>query len=230
MLENFAASVSDATAPANLGWIALRLILALVAGCAVAWLAKGRQNDQSDGTLPITLVLMSVLIAMATQIIGDNIARAFSLVGALSIVRFRTAVPQTQDVAFVLSSVVVGMAIGAGQFAIAALGLAIVGCVVRQAHLVPCLGQSKAASNKCNLPSTTSMELMMTVGLSAATQIEQAISQVCQTYSLRGIETARKGAALKVSYSVVLAPGIDAPAAVVKLQQMNAVETVELRL
>jgi hypothetical protein len=43
-----------------------------------------------------TLVLLSILIAMVTQVIGDNVARAFSLVGALSIVRFRTVVRDTQ--------------------------------------------------------------------------------------------------------------------------------------
>ena len=50
---------------------------------------------------------------MVTQVIGDNVARAFSLVGALSIVRFRTVVRDTQDTAFVIFAVVVGMAVGA---------------------------------------------------------------------------------------------------------------------
>src|SRR2546430_13730647 len=46
----------------------------------------------------------------STQVIGDNVARAFSLVGALSIVRFRTVVRDTQDTAYVIFAVVVGMA------------------------------------------------------------------------------------------------------------------------
>src|SRR2546430_8185921 len=85
----------------------------------------------------------------STQVIGDNVARAFSLVGALSIVRFRTVVRDTQDTAFVIFSVVVGMAIGAAHtdttsagligylagYRIAALGLLVVGLaafVIRQ--------------------------------------------------------------------------------------------------
>ena len=51
-------------------------------------------------------MLLSILIAMVTQVIGDNIARAFSLVGALSIVRFRTVVRDTQDTAYVIFAVV----------------------------------------------------------------------------------------------------------------------------
>jgi len=68
-----------------------------------------------------------VLIAMVTQVIGDNVARAFSLVGALSIVRFRTVVQDTKDTAFVIFAVIVGMAVGAGQYTVAVCGLAAVG-------------------------------------------------------------------------------------------------------
>src|SRR3712207_7596331 len=61
--------------------------------------------------------------AMVTQVIGDNIARAFSLVGALSIVRFRTVVRDTQDTAYVIFAVAVGMAVGAGHPMLAASGM-----------------------------------------------------------------------------------------------------------
>jgi uncharacterized membrane protein YhiD involved in acid resistance len=61
-------------------------------------------------------VLLSVLLSLATLVIGDNVARAFSIVGALSIVRFRTVVRDTRDTAFVIAAVTVGMAAGAGYF------------------------------------------------------------------------------------------------------------------
>ena len=70
-----------------------------------------------------------MLIAMVTQVIGDNVARAFSLVGALAIVRFRTVVRDTQDTAFVMLSVVVGMAVGARAPLVAVIGLALVAVV-----------------------------------------------------------------------------------------------------
>ena len=64
---------------------------------------------------------------MVTQVIGDNIARAFSLVGALSIVRFRTVVRDTQDTAFVIFAVVVGMAAGARDLVVAGIGIVVIG-------------------------------------------------------------------------------------------------------
>jgi hypothetical protein len=78
-----------------LSWDAIlaRLVLAFLAGwlVAVAY-AWGRRNSLTGTTFPGTLVLMTILIAMVTQVIGDNAARAFGLVGALSTsVRFRSS-------------------------------------------------------------------------------------------------------------------------------------------
>lgn len=70
-----------------------------------------------------TLVLLTILIAMISSVIGDNVARAFSLVGALSIVRFRTVVEDTRDTAFVILAVGIGLAVGSGHFIIPALML-----------------------------------------------------------------------------------------------------------
>lgn len=59
-----------------------------------------------------TMVIMAVVVSVIMLIIGSNIARAFSLVGALSIIRFRNAVKETRDVGFVFLSMAIGMACG----------------------------------------------------------------------------------------------------------------------
>src|SRR2546426_2743328 len=107
--------------------VLIRLLAALVLGGLVSWIyRRTRKRTEVTASFPVTLVLLSVLIAMVTQVIGDNVARAFSLVGALSIVRFRTVVRDTQDTAYVIFAVVVGMAVGAQDLAVAAIGLAVV--------------------------------------------------------------------------------------------------------
>ena len=85
-----------------------------------------RAADETAPSFTVTLVLLSILIAMVTQVIGDNVARAFSLVGALSIVRFRTVVRDTQDTAYVIFAVAVGMAVGAGHPVLAISGIGVV--------------------------------------------------------------------------------------------------------
>jgi uncharacterized membrane protein YhiD involved in acid resistance len=65
-----------------------------------------------------TLVICCMVIAAVMLIIGSNIARAFSLVGALSIIRFRNAVKDPRDVAFIFLAMGVGMACGTGFFGV----------------------------------------------------------------------------------------------------------------
>ena len=90
-----------------------RLVTAALLGGVVALIYTRTRPVREESSFTVTLVLLSILIAMVTQVIGDNVARAFSLVGALSIVRFRTVVRDTQDTAFVIFAVGVGMAVGA---------------------------------------------------------------------------------------------------------------------
>jgi energy-converting hydrogenase Eha subunit A len=83
--------------------VLVRLLVAMALGIAVAWIYRAtRKSAEMSASFSVTLVLLAILIAVVTQVIGDNIARAFSLVGALSIVRFRTVVRDTQDTAYVI--------------------------------------------------------------------------------------------------------------------------------
>src|SRR3954454_7618177 len=120
------------TAPFSNAWnvnplyVLARLVAALAMGSIIAWIYDRTDRGGDRGmSFPTTLVLLCALVAMATQVIGDNVARAFSLVGALSIVRFRTVVRDTRDTAFVIFSVVVGMAIGARNPWVAVIGLGV---------------------------------------------------------------------------------------------------------
>jgi hypothetical protein len=94
-----------------------RLLIALALGRIVAAVyRRSRPMGDEAESFVVTLVLLTILIAMVTQVIGDNVARAFSLVGALSIVRFRTVVRDTQDTAYVIFAVAIGMAVGANRY------------------------------------------------------------------------------------------------------------------
>jgi hypothetical protein len=66
-----------------------------------------------------SLFILAVCTTLIMVVIGSNIARAFSLVGALSIVRFRTAIKDPRDVGFVFAALAIGMACGTGFYAAA---------------------------------------------------------------------------------------------------------------
>ncbi len=127
MTESFFSQVGSAMEISALA-VFVRLVVALIFGGVVVVIY--RQTRSAEAVVPsftTTLVMLAILIAMVTQVIGDNVARAFSLVGALAIVRFRTIVRDTQDTAYVIFAVVVGMAAGAGDPWVGGIGLVVVG-------------------------------------------------------------------------------------------------------
>src|SRR5262245_16075949 len=104
-----------------------RLVRAAVLGLVVAavYFLTQRKRRAEAAPFVATLALLTVLIAMVTRVIGDNLARAFSLAGVLAIIRFRTVVDDTRDTAFVIGAVVIGMAVGAEMTTVALAGIPI---------------------------------------------------------------------------------------------------------
>lgn len=72
-------------------------------------------------TFVLTMILMSITVSFIMLIIGSNLARAFSLVGALSIIRFRNAVKDSRDTGFIFLSMAIGMACGTKIYLMAIL-------------------------------------------------------------------------------------------------------------
>ncbi len=77
-----------------------------------------------------TMIIMAVVVSLMMGIIGTNIARAFSLVGALSIIRFRNAVKESRDVAFYFLTTAIGMACGTGFGAVALIFTLLVSAMI----------------------------------------------------------------------------------------------------
>lgn len=78
---------------------------------------KGLSYSQS---FVFTLVLLGPLVAVVMMIIGTSVARAFTLFGAFTLIRFRTAIKDTKDVAFIFWTLVTGLAVGTGNLSLAA--------------------------------------------------------------------------------------------------------------
>src|ERR1044071_5314010 len=177
--------------------VLVRLLAALVMGAAVAWIyGHTRKSSEIASSFPTTLVLLSILIAMVTQVIGDNVARAFSLVGALSIVRFRTVVRDTQDTAYVIFAVVVGMAVGAKDLWAGIIGIAVVGFA---AYLM--MARAKALG-----PTRPAFLLRLRVGLGHDLDklLGGTLDVHVQDRELMSVCTSRQGVSLDVAYETRL--------------------------
>ena len=102
---------------------ALTLLLAFALGQLVAFVYQRTHSGVSySRTFTQALVLIAMVVALALHVIGSNIAAAFGLMGALAIIRFRNVLKDTRDTSFVFFSLVMGMAIGVGQYTSALVG------------------------------------------------------------------------------------------------------------
>lgn len=110
--------------------VLFNILLAFVLGFLISSIYKWTyQGYTYSASFVNTLVLISMVTAIVIMVIGNNLARAFGLVGAMSIIRFRTAVKDTKDIAFVFFALAGGLAAGAGNHMVGLVGCAVVGLV-----------------------------------------------------------------------------------------------------
>lgn len=202
-------------------WVVLaRLLVALLLGAVVAWVyRRTAQNRDSAPSFPMTLVLLSVLIAMVTQVIGSNVALAFSLVGALSVVRFRTIVRDTRDTAYVIFAVVVGMAVGAANLWVAVLGIVVIAVaswIVKSAGMMAGDDELYALRLRCPVGQDP-LQLIAAVTQSHLNQCRVA-----------GVSTSKQGMGLDYHLVVSLRAGVDLPSLVGALALIEGVQDVRI--
>lgn len=77
-------------------------------------------------TFNVTLLLTTLVTAMVMMVIGTNLALSLGMVGALSVIRFRSAIKDPKDVGFLFWGISAGLAAGTGSYVIALVGSAII--------------------------------------------------------------------------------------------------------
>lgn len=111
------------------------MLLATLLGFVIAgvyrFTHKGLSYSQS---FTLTVLFVTVIVAMVMMVIGSSLARAFALVGALSIIRFRTVVKDTKDTAYVFAGLAVGMAAGTSNYFLALCGSVVISLLALGTH------------------------------------------------------------------------------------------------
>lgn len=212
----------------SLSQLVTRIGLALLLGCVVAAIYRfthGRDVDQSRGFMA-TLVLLSILIAMMTLVIGNNVARAFSLVGALAIVRFRTVVEDTRDTAFVIFAVSVGMAVGAGFLKVPLVAIPVAAAA---AFLFRPTAAAGARDGTADGSAPFELTVRLAPGSPSAALVEQTVRPHARRLQLVEVSTTRQGALVERRYGGLLAGDADGGAIVEAVHRIEGVVGVELK-
>jgi len=124
-------NITDLTSEFTVLDVVLVLVLSFALSAFIGWIYQLTHRGTSyTQSFVFTLVMNGMIVALVMLIVGSNIARAFSLVGALSIIRFRNAVKETRDVGFIFFTMAIGMAIGTRFYLLGIIAAVVISLVV----------------------------------------------------------------------------------------------------
>jgi len=143
-----------------------------------------------------SLILLAMIGAMVMMVIGNNIARAFSLVGALAIIRFRTRLRSAWDISFVFLTLVVGIACGVLAYRVAILGTLTITLTILALHLVPLAGlrEDRIRMVRCDVAAFEGVEQ----------EVEKALDRHLTRRWLIEARSVRFGEAVSLRYRVAV--------------------------
>ena len=196
------------------------LLSSLVLGFAISllYIFTHRKTGYTP-SFAVTLVMLPAIIAVIIMLIGNNVARAFSLAGAFTIIRFRSAPADPKDIAYVFFTLAAGLALGLGF-----IGYAVIFTVVLAVVLII------MESLKYGVPKTEHFILKVTVpeDLNYQDLIIDILKEYSTSYRLKKVKTVDFGALFETVYYVELKKGIDQKEMIDKIRTRNGNLNVQL--
>lgn len=143
-----------------------------------------------------SLIVLALITSVVIMVIGNNLARAFGLVGAMSIIRFRTAIKETQDIIFIFFSLAIGMASGVGLHALALASTIFIGLIL-------------FVLTKTHAASPSKKDFLLQFSFNANGGYEEApfisvFQKYCKSSKLINTKAFMESDSLELSYHIVL--------------------------
>ncbi|MBR4539316.1 MAG: DUF4956 domain-containing protein [Clostridia bacterium] len=180
--EWFADQLSNFT-PLN---VVIALIVALAAGIVIALVYKKTYRGVLySPSFTLTLILLCLVTTPVVMAIGSNVALSMGMVGALSIVRFRTAVKDPLDTAYMFWAITMGILVGSNAYVIAIVALLGIAVIL-------------LAISYLRLRSPNGYLLVVHYDEEAQVDIENTLKRSVRFYRLRSKTVTRSGAEMTV--------------------------------
>lgn len=175
-----------------LGILASSIIIGLV--ISLVYLLTHKKEGYSQAFC-VALILLAPIVGMVILLIGNNVARAFSLAGAFALIRFRSAPGDPKDIAFVFMSVVMGLACGMGYWLYAGIATIIICAVIVILHLTNYAGKKgNVYTLKITVPET----------LNYVGAFDETLGKYTNSFKLVRVKSVDFGALFELSFTVDL--------------------------
>lgn len=191
----------------------ITLVTALIAGFAISFTYMKTHRDKTPSqSFAWTLVILPAIITIIIFFVGNNIAKAFSLAGVFTIVRFRSVPGDPKDVTYVLFTAAVGLACGMGYVAYAIIATVIL-CGIM--FLLQAAGFGKQRSSRKLL------KIMIPENLDYQNALDSVLKKHTADFTLLKIKTADLGSLFELQYAVTAKAGMDEKAFIDELRCRN---------
>lgn len=161
---------------------------------------KTQGEECYQRSLAITLCMLPIILAVIILFIGSNIARAFSLAGTLSIIRFRSAPGDAKDIGFIFFDIAAGLSAGVGLYGYGAV-FVIVLCIA-----IILIEKFKAFEKKTT---NKTLKILIPEDLNYEGAFDEVLNSYTKKHSLAKIKTTDLGSLFELCYNVVMKDNIN---------------------
>ncbi len=198
MFESFFNTTSTGTTISITNCFLTILVSFILGGIISVTYMKTSSKFGYSQNFSLTLIMTPTVIAIIILLIGSNIARAFSLAGAFSIIKFRSAPGDPKDIAYVLFTMAAGLACGAGYY-----GYAVTFTVIL------CLLMLLLSVFKFGLRKTSQKMLKITIpeDLDYEGAFDDIFKEFTTDFELKKVKTTDMGSLYELVYTVTMENG-----------------------
>ncbi|AUD64258.1 DUF4956 domain-containing protein [Tenericutes bacterium MZ-XQ] len=165
-----------------------------------------------DQSFSMTLFLMPVVISVIVLLISDNLARAFSLAGVFTLVRFRTAIADSRDITYILSTVGIALASAMGLIGIAIIITIFISVLLFGLHFLR-LDKDSTSHSK--------LKIIIPENLNYANAFDDVFKKYVMSYKLQKVKTTDFGTMFELTYLIKSKPDINQKAFLDELRVRN---------
>ncbi len=192
LFNNILANVS---ADITIGSAIITMLVAVVFGVAIGFTYYKTQEENYQRSMAVTLLMLPIILSVIILFIGSNIARAFSLAGTLSIIRFRSAPGDPKDIGFIFFDIAAGLACGVGLYGYGAIFVAIL-CIIM------ILAEKFKFFEKKHVQKVLKITIPENLNYQGA--FDEILKKYTKKYSLTRIKTTDLGSLFELNYNVIM--------------------------
>ncbi len=172
------------------------LLIAFVLGQLTAWVYMWTHHGVSYSRSQVqSLILLCLIVTLVMLAVGNNVARAFGLFGALALIRFRTPIKDSRDTAFLFLAVCIGISVGTHNIMLAVIGT-LFACLVSLYMWYVRFGERMTADGLLRFQMDSSDE--------HESALRRILGNYCQSFGLINLREAGVGIAMEFSYQLKL--------------------------